>query len=100
MIIWPDEKMLKREGREGLGRFRETAVAAELEASPVTWHVTFWPWTSEPPIRIGLASGEHRSITVTLGEGDIWMVSEDPHAPLHLRTPEMLEREALALVPR
>jgi hypothetical protein len=94
MIAWPDETKMKREGREGLHRFRETALAAELEASPDTWRITFWPWTSEPPIRIGLTNGEHRSIIVALGDDDIWLVTEDPHDTLHVRPPEVLEREA------
>lgn len=96
MIKWPDEKKIRSEGREGLQHFRESAAAAELESSKETWTITAWPWTTEPPVRVSLQNQAQRSVTVSLAEGGIWLVSDDPRS-VHERTTEELDRDARGL---
>ena len=96
MIVWPDEKRLRNDGREGLRRFKETAAAAELEASPERWTVVAWPWTSEPPVRVILENASRHAISFSLGEGGIWMWSEEPR-DYHIRSVESLDRDARGL---
>lgn len=96
MIVWPEEKRLKPEGREGLRRFRETSAAADLETSKETWRVVAWPWTSETPMRVLLENDAHEAVSVTMGEGGIWQLAEEPRAVL-FRSTEALERDALGL---
>ena len=93
MIVWPREEELRSDGREGLRVFRETAACAELEASPLTWTVTAWPWTFEHPIRIGLENEAKESVAVHIGEGGLWRmvhVGRD----VHERTAAERAREA------
>lgn len=96
MIVWPADKRLRKEGREGLRRFRETAGAAELEASPEQWTIVAWPWTSELPLRVMLENASRHAVSFSLAEGDIWMWSEEPR-DYHIRSVESLERDARGL---
>jgi hypothetical protein len=96
MIVWPDEKRMKSEGREGLRRFRDTSAASELEASKETWTVTAWPWTDEPPLRVMLENEHHEVISVTMNEGGIWLLADEARA-FHMRTAESLDRDARGL---
>lgn len=96
MIVWPEEKALKSEGREGLKRFRETSAAAELESSKETWRVVAWPWTSEPPLRVMLENDAHDVVSVTMADGGLWLLSDEERTAIP-RTVEALERDALGL---
>lgn len=96
MIVWPEEKRMKTEGREGLRRFRDTSAAAELEASKEKWTVSAWPWTSEPPLRVMLENDAHEVISVTMTEGGMWLLADEARA-VHMRTVESLERDARGL---
>jgi hypothetical protein len=96
MIVWPEEKRLKPEAREGLRRFRETSAAADLEGSKETWRVVAWPWTTELPLRMVLENDAHGAVAITMGEGGIWLVSEEPRA-MQIRTDEALDRDARGL---
>jgi hypothetical protein len=96
MIVWPEEKRMKPEGREALRRFRETSAAADLESSKETWRVVAWPWTRELPQRVLLENEAHGAIAVSMGEGGIWTVSDEPRA-VHVRSVEALDRDARGL---
>lgn len=96
MIVWPEEKRMNPEGREGLRRFRETSAAADLEASKETWRVVAWPWTSELPLRIALENDAHEAVAVTMAEGGIWRLSDEPRV-VQFRSVEALERDAQGL---
>lgn len=96
MIVWPEDTRMKPEGREGLRRFRETSAAADLEASKATWRVVAWPWTSELPQRVVLENDAHGAVAVTMGEGGIWRLSEEPRAVI-VRSEEALDRDARGL---
>ena len=96
MITWPDETKIRGEGRDGLKNFRESAAAAELEASKETWTVTAWPWTTERHVRVSLQNQAQRSVTVSLADGGVWMLSDDPRS-VHERTTEELDRDARGL---
>ena len=93
MIVWPDEKRLRKDGRDGLERFRATAAAAELEASPEKWTVVAWPWTDEPPLRIVLENASRHALSFRLDADGIWMWSEEPR-DYHIRSVESLDRDA------
>lgn len=97
MIVWPDEKRMKKEAREALGRFRDTSAAAELESSAATWTVVAWPWTSEPPMRLVLENEAHEAVSVTLTEAGLWLFGTDPRSGLHVRSVESLDRDARGL---
>ena len=77
MIVWPEEKRMKSEGREGLRRFRETTCSADLEASKDKWRVVAWPWTSEPPMRVMLENDALVTVTVSMAEDGTWMRSNE-----------------------
>lgn len=96
MIVWPNEKRMKSEGREGLRRFRDTSASAELEASKEKWTVIAWPWTSEPPVRVMLENANHEVVSVTMNEGGMWLVADEARSA-HLRSTEALERDARGL---
>ena len=96
MIAWPDDKRLRNDGRDGLRRFRETAAAAELEASAERWTVVAWPWTAEPPVRVVLQNASRIAISFSLGANDIWMLAEEPR-DYHIRSAESLDRDARGL---
>jgi hypothetical protein len=96
MIVWPEEKRMKSEGREGLRRFRDTAAAAELEASKETWRVVAWPWTSELPLRVMLENAEHDVVSVTMSEGGMWLLRDEARTA-HVRSAEDLDRDARGL---
>jgi hypothetical protein len=96
MIVWPDEKRMKSEGREGVRRFRDTSAAAELEASKEKWTVIAWPWTSEPPLRVMLENERHEVVSVTMNEGGMWLLADEARS-VHIRSIESLERDARGL---
>lgn len=96
MIVWPEEERMKPEGRDALRRFRKTSAAADLEASKETWRVTAWPWTSELPQRVALENETHETVAVTMHEGGLWLMSDEPRA-FHLRSAEALDRDARGL---
>jgi hypothetical protein len=96
MIVWPEEKRLKTESREGLRRFRDTSACAELEASTDQWTVVAWPWTSETPMRVMLENLAHHTITISMADTGIWMYEEAPR-DVHLRSIEALDRDARGL---
>ncbi len=96
MIVWPEEKRLKSESREGLRRFRDTSAASELEASKETWTITAFPWTSEMPLRVMLENAAHEVISVTMTEGGMWLLADEARS-VHIRTDESLERDARGL---
>ena len=96
MIVWPEEKTLRWEGREGLRKFRETSAAAELESSKENWNVVAWPWTTETPLRVVLENAAHRTVTVSMAADGIWMFADDPRA-VHERSVEALDRDARGL---
>jgi hypothetical protein len=98
MIVWPEEKRVKPEGREALRRFRDTSAASDLETSNEVWRVVAWPWTSELPQRVLLENEAHGAIAVSMGEGGIWLVSEEPRA-VQFRSVESLDRDARGLPP-
>lgn len=93
MIDWPDDALLRPEGRDGLRRFRESGACRELESSPDRWRVAAWPWTSEPPTRVMLMNEHDDEVFVTMDEDGIWRLEA---APLHVRarTAEELEQDA------
>jgi hypothetical protein len=96
MIVWPEEKRLRTEGREGLRRFRETAAAADLEASKEKWRVVAWPWTSELPLRVMLENDALDAVSVSMGEGGIWLLSDEERS-FHIRSTEALRLDSLGL---
>jgi hypothetical protein len=96
MIVWPEEKRMKPEARDALRRFRETSAAADLDTATETWRVVAWPWTSELPQRVLLENPSHGVVAFTLGEGGMWLMSEEPRA-VHVRSVEALERDAQGL---
>jgi hypothetical protein len=96
MIVWPDETRMKSESRDALRRFRETAAAAQLEASPEEWTVVAWPWTPELPLRVVLENASRHVITCTMREGGMWLWAEEPRE-YHIRSAESLDRDARGL---
>lgn len=96
MIVWPEEKMLRTEAREGLRRFRETAAAADLEASKENWRVVAWPWTRELPLRVMLENDALDVVSVSMGEGGIWLLADEGRS-FHIRSAEALRLDALGL---
>ena len=96
MIVWPEEKRMKSDGREGLRRFRDTSAAAELEGSSEKWTVVAWPWTSETPMRVMLENAAHRTVTVVLPDHGVWNYETDARA-VQERTIEALDRDARGL---
>jgi hypothetical protein len=99
MIVWPEEKRMKSESRDGLRRFRETAAAAELEASPEKWTVVAWPWTSELPLRVVLENASLHAVSFNMREGGVWLWTEEPR-DYHIRSAESLDRDARGLPDR
>lgn len=99
MIVWPEEKPMKSAGRDGLRRFRETAAAVELEASPETWTVVAWPWTSELPLRVVVENAALRAVSFSMQEGGLWVSTDEPR-DYHIRSAASLERDALGLPDR
>lgn len=96
MIVWPEEKRLKPEARDALRGFRDTSAVADLEASKDTWRVVAWPWSTELPQRTVFENDANRAIAITMGEGGIWTVSDEPRA-VHVRSVEALDRDARGL---
>jgi hypothetical protein len=79
-----------------LRRFRDTAAAAGLEYAKETWHVVAWPWTRELPLRVMLECENGEVMAVTMGEGGIWLATEEPRE-LRVRSVEALARDARGL---
>ena len=96
MIVWPEEKRLKSECRDGLRRFRETAASAELEGSPEKWTIVAWPWTLGLPLRVVLENASRHAVSFTMHDDGIWMWAEEPR-DYHIRSVESLERDARGL---
>ena len=99
MIVWPEEKRMKSESRDGLRRFRETAAAAELEGSPETWTIVAWPWTLELPLRVVLENASLHAVSFTMREGGVWGWTDEPR-DYHIRSAESLDRDARGLPDR
>lgn len=94
MIEWPDAATVTTPaGREGLDLVRASGACAELETSRERWRVAAWPWTREPPIRVGFVNDANDEVIVTLDEDGIWRLDAAP-VLVRERTAEELEDDA------
>ncbi|MCL2778251.1 MAG: hypothetical protein FWD73_09625 [Polyangiaceae bacterium] len=95
MIVWPKEAHVNEDGREGLRRFRQTGACAEFEYSTEPWHIVAWPWSSEMPLRIELASDRLGAVDVLIDDDGLWRF-EDTSREIHERSIQALEQDAEA----
>ena len=82
MILWPDQRLTREEGRRALAAFEESAAANELEADQHRWQVVAWPWTMARPLRIVLENEAHEALDFTMDEDGIWMLTREPRSPV------------------
>ncbi len=93
MILWPDERLTREEGRCALAAFKESAAACELESDPHQWQVVAWPWTMARPLHIVLENEAHDPLAFTMDEDGIWMLTPVPRKHIE-RTPLDLALDA------
>ena|SRR5215213_4731171 len=93
MILWPDQRLTREEGRLALAAFGESAGACELQSDPHQWRVVAWPWTMARPLRIVLENEMHDALDFTMDEDGIWMLTPAPRMYLS-RSRDDLARDA------
>ena len=81
MIRYPNEDRLPEAARENIARFKQSSIAAELDASTEAWSLDNWPWLAEPPHRFLFRNEQHVGKEVIFRGNGSWTVNTVDESP-------------------